>query len=100
MISTPTKPGIEVIKTKDSRLSQVDFTNLPFGRIFADHMFVMDYKNGSWQNAQIRPYENFSFSPSMSSLHYGQAIFEGMKAYRNKNNEAFLFRPDQNFARF
>lgn len=100
MISTPTRPGIEVIKTKNSRLSQVDFTNLPFGKIFADHMFVMDYKNGAWQNAQIRPFENFSFSPSMSSLHYGQAIFEGMKAYRNKNNEAFLFRPDQNQARF
>lgn len=100
MISTTTKPAIEVIKTQQSRLSQVDFSNLPFGKIFSDHMFVMDYKNGAWHNPQIRPYENFTFAPSMSSLHYGQAIFEGMKAYRNKNNEAFLFRPDKNYARF
>lgn len=98
-MSTATKTEIEVIKTQHSRISQVDFSNLPFGKIFADHMFVMDYKNGAWHNPQVRPYENFSFSPSMSSLHYGQAIFEGMKAYRNKQGEAYIFRPDMNYAR-
>ncbi|HYG52818.1 MAG TPA: branched-chain amino acid aminotransferase [Flavobacteriales bacterium] len=99
MISITTKTEIEVIKTTSSRLAQVDFSNLPFGRIFSDHMFVMDYKNGAWQNAQIRPFENFSFSPSISALHYGQSVFEGMKAYRNKNNEVFLFRPHMNTKR-
>lgn len=99
MLTTATKSEIEVIKIQQSKITQVDFSNLPFGRLFADHMFVMDYKEGKWQNPQIRPFENFSFSPSISALHYGQAIFEGMKAYRNKNNEAFLFRPDMNHAR-
>ncbi|HLP11498.1 MAG TPA: branched-chain amino acid aminotransferase [Flavobacteriales bacterium] len=99
MITTSTKTEIEVIKTTNSRLSQVDFSNLPFGRIFSDHMFIMDYKDGAWQKPQIRPFENFSFSPSTSALHYGQSIFEGMKAYRNKNNEVFIFRPDMNYKR-
>lgn len=99
MISSQAESVIEVIKTKQSRIKEVDFNNLPFGKIFADHMFVMDYKDGKWQNPQIRPFEHFSFSPSMSALHYGQAIFEGMKAYRNENDEAFLFRPDMNYKR-
>lgn len=99
MYSTATKSEIEVIKTQHSRIQDVDFTNLPFGRIFSDHMFIMDYSNGAWQHPQIRPYENFSFSPSISALHYGQAIFEGMKAYKNKNGEAFLFRPEMNHTR-
>lgn len=99
MSTTITKPVIEITKTKHSRLPEIDFSNLPFGKIFADHMFVMDYKNGAWQDPQILPYGPFSFSPSMSALHYGQAIFEGLKAYRNKNNEAFLFRPEMNHAR-
>ncbi len=99
MISSQKESTIEIIPVKHSRINEIDFSNLPFGRIFSNHMFVMDYKNGTWQNMQIRPFENFSFSPSISALHYGQAIFEGMKAYRNVSNEVFLFRPDMNFNR-
>ena len=86
--------------TKNSRLSQVDWQNLPFGKIFSDHMFCMDYENGNWSNMQIKPYENLSMSPATSVIHYGQSCFEGMKAHRNKNGEVVLFRPFENARRF
>lgn len=100
MIETAAGTEIEIIPVPHSNLSNVDFSNLPFGKIFSDHMFVMDYKDGKWSGLQIRPYGNFSFSPSMSALHYGQSIFEGLKAYRNKNGEVFIFRPEMNQQRF
>jgi len=97
----PPKPMFEVIKTKHSRLSQVDFNNIPFGRIFSDHMFVMDYQNGQWQQGQIIPYGNLQLSPATSALHYGQAIFEGLKANRDSNSaDILLFRPYDNAHRF
>tara|TARA_B100001287_G_scaffold46061_3_gene35145 strand:+ start:8812 stop:9879 length:1068 start_codon:yes stop_codon:yes gene_type:complete len=86
--------------TKNSRLSQVDWQNLPFGKIFSDHMFCMDYKDGQWSNMQIKPYENLSMSPATSVIHYGQSCFEGMKAHRNQNGEVVLFRPYDNARRF
>ncbi|HCQ29777.1 MAG TPA: branched chain amino acid aminotransferase [Flavobacteriales bacterium] len=90
---------INVNKTNNSRLPQIDFNNIVFGKNFSDHMFVADYKDGEWQNFTIRPYEEISLSPACAAIHYGQAIFEGMKAYRNANDEVFLFRPDQNAKR-
>jgi branched-chain amino acid aminotransferase len=90
---------IEVIKTTNSRLPQIDFNNIIFGKNFSDHMFVADFKDGKWQNFKIMPYGEISLSPACAAIHYGQAIFEGMKAYRNANDEVFLFRPDQNAKR-
>jgi branched-chain amino acid aminotransferase len=92
--------NIPVNRTPVSRLSQTDFDNLNFGRIFSDHMFVADYEDGEWKNLQIVPYAEFSISPAASALHYGQAIFEGIKAYKQKNGEVSIFRPLKNFERF
>ena len=91
---------IKVTQIEKSKISTIDFDNLSFGTIFSDHMMVCDYKNGQWQQAEIKPYEPFTFDPSASVFHYGQALFEGMKAYKGENNEVFLFRPDQNIKRF
>jgi branched-chain amino acid aminotransferase len=99
MIETARETAIKTIPLKKSRISEVDFSNLPFGREFADHMFVADYKDGKWQNPEIKPFENFSLSPSISALHYGQSIFEGLKAYKNEKGEIFIFRPDMNAKR-
>lgn len=90
---------IEIQKTKDSRIKTVDFKNLPFGRIFSDHMFVAEYNDGAWVSTKIVPYGPISYSPAMMSLHYGQAIFEGMKAYKTKEGNITVFRPLENWAR-
>lgn len=96
----PPETNFIVTKTKQSRIAQVDFSNIPFGRIFSDHMFVMDYQNGQWQQGQIMPYGNLSLSPATSALHYGQAIFEGLKANRDSySDDILLFRPYNNAKR-
>jgi branched-chain amino acid aminotransferase len=82
-----------------SRLSTVDFDHIPFGKIFADHMLVADYKDGAWGEPKIMPYGEISFAPAMSALHYGQSIFEGLKAYKNQRGEPVLFRPRENWMR-
>ncbi|MES2796321.1 MAG: branched chain amino acid aminotransferase, partial [Bacteroidota bacterium] len=91
--------NIEIQKVAESRLATVDFSNLPFGRIFADHMFVAEYQDGEWVSTKIEPYGSISYSPAMMSLHYGQAIFEGMKAYKTKDGEITVFRPLENLKR-
>ncbi|MEZ4918274.1 MAG: branched-chain amino acid aminotransferase [Saprospiraceae bacterium] len=85
------KYPISVTRTANSRLSEVDFDNIPFGRVMSDHMFVVDYDGSSWQNARIVPYQKMELSPSNLALHYGQSIFEGMKASKS-NGEPVLFR--------
>ncbi|MDR2202208.1 MAG: branched-chain amino acid aminotransferase [Clostridiales bacterium] len=70
-----------------------------FGTVFTDHMFVMEYGGGEWKNARIQPYAPFTLDPSTSVFHYGQAVFEGAKAFKNKNGEIRIFRIEQNFAR-
>jgi len=87
-------------KTSKSRLSEVDFDNLAFGRSFADHMLVAEYADGEWKSVQIQPYGPLSYQPAMMSIHYGQSIFEGMKAYRSKKGEVLVFRPEENMKRF
>ena len=82
-----------------SRIKSVDFDNLSFGTIFSDHMFVCDYADGAWGEPEIIPYAPIQLDPSASALHYGQAIFEGMKAYKDDHGEVWLFRPDQNIKR-
>lgn len=91
---------LEINKTTSSRINEVDFENLTFGNVFTDHMLVCDYVDGQWQNPVIKPYGNISISPGAKVFHYGQAIFEGMKAYRDENDGVWLFRPDENFERF
>jgi len=91
---------ITIQKTPTSRLSEVDFDNLAFGRSFADHMLVAEYADGAWKSVQIQPYGPLSYQPAMMSIHYGQSIFEGMKAYRSKKGEVLVFRPEENMKRF
>jgi branched-chain amino acid aminotransferase len=90
---------IQVEKTPRSRISEVDFANLPFGKVFTDHMFIADYRNGEWRNSRIVPYGYIPMSPATPAIHYGQAIFEGQKAYRGEGNEILVFRPYDNWKR-
>lgn len=91
--------NISVEKSKTSKIENVDFSNLDFGRTFTDHMFVCDYEDGKWQTPKIMPYQAMTFEPSARVFHYGQAVFEGMKAYKDDDGKVFLFRPKQNFDR-
>ncbi len=90
---------IKITKTNDSRVGTVDFDNIPFGRVFSDHMFVADYDNGEWGDFRIEPYGPMSFDPAMMALHYGQAIFEGMKAFKNKDGAPVLYRTNNHAKR-
>lgn len=91
---------IHIQPISNSRIDQVDFDNLTFGRSFADHMLVAEYANGAWQSATIQPYGPLSYQPAMMSLHYGQSIFEGMKGYRSASGDIQVFRPEENMKRF
>ena len=91
--------NIQITKVQESKISQVDFDNLPFGRVFTDHMFVMDYSDGIWGKAEIIPFENLSLHPATSAIHYGQSIFEGMKAYKSEAGTVNFFRPELNIKR-
>lgn len=90
---------INIQKVSQSRLEGIDFDALKFGRTFSDHMFCMDYKNGTWREPQIVPYQNMSMAPSASVIHYGQSAFEGLKAFKNEDGKFGLFRPDMNVKR-
>jgi len=91
--------NIEVNKTQNSRISELDFHNLKFGQIYSDHMFSSWYNGKTWDDIEIVPFENLSLSPANVTLHYGQSVFEGMKAYKNAEGEVLLFRPMDNFRR-
>lgn len=90
---------ISIQKIAKTRISEVDFKNIPFGKVYSDHMFMADYKDGQWQNFRIVPYGYMPMSPATPALHYGQSIFEGLKAYKNENGEALVFRPLANWKR-
>lgn len=91
---------IEVTQTQKSRLKEVDFENIRFGEVCADHMFLADYRDGRWHKPQIMPYGKLPMAPTISALHYGQSIFEGMKAYKTADGQPVLFRPEVNATRF
>ena len=91
---------IDVVKAPTSRINEVDFNNLPFGSVFTDHMLTCDFKNGQWEKPTIKAYEPFLLDPSAKVFHYGQAIFEGMKAYKDEQDDVWLFRPEENHIRF
>lgn len=90
---------ISIQKIAKSRVSEYDINNVAFGKCFSDHMFIAEYADGKWQKSSIQPYQDIPMSYAMSALHYGQAIFEGMKAYKNDNGEVSLFRPMENIRR-
>jgi branched-chain amino acid aminotransferase len=81
-------------------LSEMSLENIPFGKYFTDHMLEADYENGEWTNVEIKPYQPLLLDPSTAALHYGQAIFEGIKAYKDSEGNAAIFRPYENFKRF
>ena len=94
------KIDMKILKCEHTRINGLDFNDIPFGKVFSDHMFLVDYEDGQWVNPEIRPYGNLSMSPAISALHYGQSIFEGMKAYKDVHGDVKVFRPRDNFLRF
>jgi branched-chain amino acid aminotransferase len=92
--------NFKITQAQESKISQVDWENLPFGRHFSDHMLVMEYRDGEWQNPEITPFGTIPFHPATSAIHYGQSIFEGMKANKSPEGEVLIFRPDMNAKRF
>jgi branched-chain amino acid aminotransferase len=92
--------SIDVEITSTPRLAQFDQNNIVFGQVYTDHMLIADYVDGAWQKPQIVPYGEISFGPGMAAIHYGQAIFEGMKAFKSASGDVMLFRPEKNHERF
>jgi len=91
---------MKITKIQHSRLDKIDPDNSPFGKNFSDHMLICEYEDGKWGEPEIMPYGGMNYTPALMALHYGQAIFEGMKAYKDKNGDVFIFRPEKNFERF
>ena len=92
--------NIRVERTTTPKAKPAPGEKLGFGHIFTDHMFIMDYTEGKgWHDARIVPYQKIALDPSAMVFHYGQTMFEGLKAYRGANGEAYLFRPDMNAKR-
>ena len=91
--------NIKITKTKNSKLKEIDFNNIPFGKYTSDHMFVMDYADGQWGNYRIIPYQGLMLDPQSKALQYCQCIFEGMKATKGADGIPKLLRPDLNIER-
>lgn len=89
-----------ITKVTESKLDSLSLDNIPFGKYFSDHMLEVDYENGEWKQASIKPYQPLTLSPSCAAFHYGQAIFEGIKAYKTSSGQTQIFRPLENFKRF
>jgi branched-chain amino acid aminotransferase len=99
-MATTLTSGIAVERIKKSGIDQVDFNSLDFGKHISDHMVVADFSKGKWSTPAIMPYGEMRMSPAILSLHYGQAVFEGMKAFRMKNGDINIFRPEKHLDRF
>ena len=91
--------GLSVEKTKLSKINEVEWENLSFGTIPTDHMFICNYKQGNWQEPKIVPFQPISLSPFAHCFHYGQTIFEGLKAFRREDGDITVFRPGANYKR-
>jgi branched-chain amino acid aminotransferase len=89
-----------ITRVERSKLHSMKLENIPFGKYFTDHMLEVDFEDGEWKTVEIKPYQPLLLSPSLAALHYGQAIFEGVKAYKNMQGEVAIFRPLENFKRF
>jgi branched-chain amino acid aminotransferase len=90
---------MKITRVQETKINSVDFENLVFGKTFTDHMFYCHYRDGKWQTPEITPYKPLTLDPSASVLHYGQAVFEGMKAFKDTDGKLWLFRPKDNFDR-
>ena len=91
--------SVTVERTKESKIGSVDFKNLEFGNHLSDHMLVADYEKGQWNAARVVPFADIRVSPAMLSLHYGQSVFEGMKAFRTRSGDINIFRPKKHLER-
>ncbi len=91
---------ITITQIESSKLKDINLENLPFGKYFTDHMLEADYIDGEWKNIEIKPYQPLLLSPSIAAIHYGQSIFEGVKAYKDPQGKPFIFRPIDNYKRF
>ena len=89
-----------ITKIERSKLNDINLENIPFGKYMTDYMLEVDYENGKWQTPEIKPYQPMLIAPSLAAIHYGQSIFEGVKAYKNADGEPYIFRPLDNFKRF
>ncbi len=94
-----TAPAIAIQKTAHSRISETDFNNLEFGKYISDHMLISDWAKGEWSEPHILPFGELRMTPAILALHYGQAIFEGMKAFRMKDGSINIFRPHKHHER-
>ena len=94
-MTTTTSPSFAFERIAKTRITEVDFNNLEFGKHISDHMLVADYINDKWQEPKIVPFGDIPMSPAMLSIHYGQSVFEGMKAFKNKNGDICIFRPQK-----
>jgi len=91
---------IKTRRTSHSRIDEVDFDRLEFGKHISDHMLICDYHDGEWDEPMIVPFANLSLSPATLAFHYGQTVFEGMKAFRMENGGSNIFRMDRHYDRF
>ena len=90
----------KITKIERSKLNDINLENIPFGRYFTDYMLEVDYEDGEWKTPEIKPYQPLLMEPSIAAIHYGQSIFEGIKAYKNEAGEVAVFRPQDNYKRF
>ena len=81
---------MEIIRSNSTKIVDVDFNSIKFGEIFTDHMFECNFVNGDWETPEIRPYKSIEMDPSSHVFHYGQAIFEGMKGYKDKQDQLWI----------
>jgi branched-chain amino acid aminotransferase len=91
---------ILISRVERSKLQELNLENLPFGKFFSDHMLEADYEKGEWKSVEIKPYQPLLLEPSVAAIHYGQSIFEGIKAYKDRKGNPFIFRPYDNLKRF
>ena len=90
---------IKINRVSQSKVTSVDFENIPFGRVYSDHMFIAEYVDGKWDNLRIEPYQDLQIAPGSAILHYAQSIFEGLKAYKSHSGDTLVFRPLSNYKR-
>lgn len=91
---------IQITRAERSKLQDLNLDHMPFGHYFSDHMLEADFEGGEWRNVEIKPYQPLLLSPATAALHYGQAIFEGMKAYKDPQGQAYIFRLPEHYNRF
>jgi branched-chain amino acid aminotransferase len=92
-------PAVRIDRVVKSRVQEVDFATVPFSSVFSDHMYSAEFRDGRWSDGHIQPYGPISVSPSISALHYGISVFDGMKAHKSPEGRPLLFRPLENARR-